>query len=49
MWSEFSFSSGAIEEILKRDSFTLEDILSEDEVASEARNHKKNLIDVYVS
>lgn len=43
-WKDFSFPS-AIDDILKKPSFTLEEVISEDEVSQDARNHKKILVD----
>lgn len=42
-WKDFTFAS-AIDDILKRDDFTLEDLLSEEEVIQDSRNHKQELI-----
>mmetsp|Transcript_29240 Transcript_29240/g.32476 ORF Transcript_29240/g.32476 Transcript_29240/m.32476 type:complete len:551 (-) Transcript_29240:322-1974(-) len=43
-WKDFSFPS-AIDDILQKDSFALEDLLDEDEVVTETRSHKDKLID----
>jgi len=43
-WKDFTFPS-AVDDILKRiEGFTLEDLLNEDEVVTDARNHKLMLI-----
>lgn len=47
-WKDFSFPS-AIDDILQKETYTLEDLLDEDEVVTEARSHKDALIDLYVA
>jgi len=43
-WKDFSFPS-PIDDILKQGDFDLEELLDEDEVIQETRNHKKELIE----
>lgn len=43
-WKDFSFPS-PVDDILKKDDFTLEELLDEDDVVTETRNHKEALID----
>lgn len=42
-WKDFSFPS-PVDDVLKRPDFTLEDLLDEDDVLSDARNRKQMLI-----
>lgn len=46
-WKDFTFAS-PIDDILKQSSFTLKDLLDEDEVVSETRNQKQELIDFLI-
>jgi serine/threonine-protein phosphatase 6 regulatory subunit 1 len=43
-WQDFAWSS-PIDDILKSENFKLEDLLDEDDVIQEMRNHKQELID----
>lgn len=42
-WKDFMYPS-VIDDILRRPDFTLEDILSEDEAAQDARNQNQALV-----
>jgi hypothetical protein len=43
-WQDFAWAS-PIDDILKSENFKLEDLLDEDDVIQEMRNHKQELID----
>lgn len=45
-WRSFSWNSGsAINTILEKESFTLEELLNEDDILSELKTQNKKLID----
>ena len=44
-WRTFGFSVSAIETILEKESFTLEDLLDEEEVLQETKAQNKKLLD----
>jgi hypothetical protein len=48
-WRTFGFNTvSAVETILDRESFTLEDLLDEEELLQECKNQNKRLLDLYV-
>ena len=48
-WRTFGFQTvSAVETILETESFTLEELLNEEEILQEVKSQNKKLIDLYV-